>query len=498
MNDRGDQLTVVSNRLPIVMHREAGGWNIEPGSGGLVQAMTPILDDHGGCWVGWPGVTADDGDDWREGLAEVERRSTYDFEPVVLTRDEYRGYYRGFANSVIWPLFHGFADRCEFDPEFYAAYGQVNEKFARVLAARSGDGLLWAHDYHLIELGRHLRDLDYGGRLAFFLHIPFPSVENFTKLPWRDQVLDDLLHYDQIGFQTQRDLENFERCVDAIGAAGVVNAEANVRQFNCRGRRVEAGAFPIGIDVDGFVGRAASQAVGERITQLGDELGPYQVLLGVDRLDYSKGLLHRLRAYEKALEQNPELRQKVVFLQLVVPSRESVPEYRRLKQEFDETVGRINGRFSTPGWQPIHYLYDSVRPPELSALYRLASVALVTPLRDGMNLVSKEYCVSQINGDGVLVLSEFAGSRSQLQEGAVLVNPYDVEATARAISEAVSMDDAERCRRMESMQRVIERTDVFWWANAFVERIDEGAEARRRVVDVDEESTSMAGEGANA
>lgn len=485
MRDTDQELTVVSNRLPVVLNRRDDGWQIEPGSGGLVQAMNPILSDCGGRWVGWPGVTGEDGDGWRRGLEDVESTLDYSFQPVVLSDEEFRGYYRGFANSVIWPLFHGFADRCEFDPRFYDAYGRVNEKFASAIADNVEDrGVLWAQDYHLMQLARRLRHRGFESTISFFLHIPFPSVENFEKLPWRETLLTDLLHYDLVGFQSERDLRHFARCVEGLGVGIVDRREANGSRirFELGSRSVVAGAFPIGIDYRAFSQRADSDETTRRVEQLCDDFDGCEVILGVDRLDYSKGLLHRLRAYEQALEQYPELVGEVMLFQLLVPSRESVPEYQKLKRRFDRLVGRINGRFSTPQWQPIRHMYDSVDPEELSALYRMASVALVTPLRDGMNLVSKEYCASQPDGTGVLVLSEFAGAKEQLAGGALAVNPYDTSETARAIRRAIDMPTNQRKRRMEALKRVVEETDVFWWADSFLEELPGRPATVQRVV----------------
>lgn len=463
-------LTIVSNRLPAVLHKDlTGQWSVEPGSGGLIQALHPILSENGGAWVGWPGVTTDDGDGWQPGLKRVSAEAGYELRPVLLNQDDFQGFYEGFANSLIWPLFHGFPDRASFRPSFYAAYGRVNQHFADAISASiDPESFLWVHDYHLFEVARRLRESGHRGRIAFFLHIPFPSLENFSKLPWREELLIDLLHYDLLGFQTERDLKNFSRCLESLEIAAVESAGPGRRRIEFGPRFVDAGAFPIGMDYREFADRAASEEVTARVEALQNDIGPYKMLLGIDRLDYSKGLLHRLRAYEQALEAHPALREKVVFFQLVVPSRENVPEYRVLKEKFDRAVGRINGRFSTAGWQPIHYLYNRVDPIELSALYRLATVALVTPLRDGMNLVAKEFCASQVDENGVLVLSEFAGASEQLAGGALLVNPYDVNETARAIHRAIEMPPDERQTRMRSMRQVISHTDVYWWAETFL------------------------------
>ena len=495
MDDREGQLTIASNRLPVVLKQRCGRWSVQPGSGGLVQAMAPVLKARGGRWVGWPGVTTEEGEGWSRGLAGVGEAAGYDLGPVVLDADELEDYYEGFANSVLWPLFHGFPGRCCFSPEFYEAYGRVNQRFAEALTGGGEGELTWIHDYHLLEVARRLRQSGHRGRLAFFLHIPFPSAEIFSKLPWRERLLTDLLHFDLIGFQTERDVAHFQASVERLGIEGEVNEVGQGVRFELGGRAAEAAAFPISIDYRDFAERAASQEVSRRCRELAKEIGPGQVLLGIDRLDYSKGLIHRLQAYERALEQFEELREEVVFFQLVVPSRENVPEYRQLKREFDRMVGRINGRFSTAAWQPIHYLYNRVDPVELSALYRLASVALVTPLRDGMNLVAKEYCASQVEADGVLVLSEFAGAAEQLAAGALLVNPYDTEKLAEAIHRGVKMDRSERRERMTRMQAIIEATDVYWWARAFLERASKCGEEIGQLVELTERPFAAASAG---
>ena len=469
-------LTVVSNRLPVVMRQRGGSWKVEPGAGGLVAAMRPILERQGGCWVGWPGVVEEDGQGWTQGLQRAGERAGYALEPVTMSRAAYEGYYEGFSNSVIWPLFHGFADRCSFEAADFERYRGVNQRFAEAtMRCVGGEGLVWVHDYQLFEVGQRLRELGHKGRLAHFLHISFPGMENYAKLPWRRELLRALLAYDLVGFQTARDVRNFVRCAEAFGVGGVLRHEGGEALLVAEdGRRVEVGAFPIGMDFEAFSERAASAEVEERVRALQDEIGAYRMFLGIDRLDYTKGLIHRLRAFELMLERHPHLREEVMFFQLVVPSRENVSEYRSLKREFDRVVGRINGRFSTSGWQPIRYLYNRVNPVELAALYRLAVVALVTPLRDGMNLVAKEYCACQVDENGALVLSEFAGAAAQLGEGAVLVNPYDREATADAMARAVQMDEARRRTRMRAMRRIIQASDVYRWAERFLERATEG------------------------
>ena len=461
-------VTIVSNRLPIVLRpSDNGGWSIGRGSGGLVQAMNPILERFGGNWFGWPGVVAEDVGD--QGLPLDKLEVPYVLHPVVLDREEVDDYYRGFANSIVWPLFHNFPDRCTFDPPFWEAYLRVNEKFADSIADQLPDGHdLWIHDYHLMHLADMLRERMKPGRVGFFLHIPFPSLDNFVKIPWRADMLRALLAYDLIGFQSARDRRHFLDCVQRLMPEVPVEVEDGLARIRLEDRIVSVGAFPIGLDFDSWSSRAASDEVEQRVRLLRREIGPYQVLLGIDRLDYTKGLLERFLAFEHALEKHPTLIEKAMLFQLVVPSREKVPEYAALKREIDRTVGRINGRFSTPSWEPIRYLYNTVDPVELTALYRLADVAVVTPLCDGMNLVCKEYIASQVDEHGVLVLGEMAGAASQLSEWALLVNPYDIEGTADTIARAVTMRQPQRCERMQALRHIVAETNVFRWAESFI------------------------------
>lgn len=467
-------VTVVSNRLPVVVSRRIdGGWQLNPGSGGLVKAMSPFLQQSGGSWVGWPGICAEDCDG---GLPEnllQEAGAGYRLVPVQLRRDDVDGYYTGFANSVLWPLFHGLADRCHFEPEYWHAYQRVNGLFAQTLEEQvaSNSEVMWIHDYHLIPLAENLRRRHNNLRLGFFLHIPFPTLQDYLKLPWRAELLRALLAYDLVGFQTERDCRHFIHCVDRLMPEVRVSSAGRLTSLRAGEHRTWAGVFPIGIDFDAFDRRARSSAVARRLGQLREAVGPRQVLLGVDRLDYTKGLLERLHAYGRLLELHPELHERVQLFQVVVPSRENVPEYRALKQALDRTVGEISGRFATVNWEPIHYMYASVSPEALAALYRLGSVALVTSICDGMNLVSKEYCASRIDCDGALVLSEMAGSATQLADGAQLVNPFDVDGTAEAMLRAINMDVTERRERMQRLRTHVREHDVYQWGESFMDAL---------------------------
>lgn len=474
------ELTIVSNRLPIVMDFDEQNreWNGKPGSGGLVSAMNPILQKRGGTWVGWPGMVAEEAEGYEKGLREVindiGEQAGYKLEPVMLSSDEVEGYYGGFANSVLWPLFHGFPNRCDFNPEFWDRYVEVNEKFAAGLANTTEPGQpIWVHDYHLIGVAEKLRQFGSPGNIGYFLHIPFPALENYVKLPWRADLLRALLAYDLLGFQSGRDKRNFLECVERLMPQTTIRHGDTTTTVEVQGDEVTVGVFPISIDFDDFDERARSTEVESRIERMREELGPYKMLLGIDRLDYTKGLIERFLAFEELLSRNPDLCEEVVFFQLVVPSRESVPEYQSLKREIDRIVGRVNGRFSTSKWQPIHYLYNTVDIDELTALYRHASVGVVTPLCDGMNLVSKEFCASQVDENGVLILSEFAGAADEFHEDALLVNPYDTVGTADAIYEAVTMDENQRRKRMRRLRHEVETHNVYWWANQFVDSLHE-------------------------
>ncbi len=468
-NTSDNRLLIVSNRLPIVLARtESGQPQIEPGSGGLINALNPVLRDRGGLWVGWPGTTEEEALDVAPLLAEAARDLGYAFVPVGLTAAERDKFYLGFSNEIIWPLFHDLQSRCNFDPSYWATYELVNHKFARVVAqtARNGD-YIWVHDYHLTHVAKELRTLNLHVLIGFFLHIPFPAPDIFLKLPWRTQILEALLAYDMLGFQTARDQHNFVQCVMQLLPDVVLLDQGEVTVAHVGKREVRFGAFPIGIDFGALVEQAASSDVTRRMRHIRTRLPDMKLILGVDRLDYTKGIPQRLEAFRHALLRYPELRERVVLTQVVVPSRTTIREYHELKVSVERLVSEINGQFSEPGWVPIHYINRPLEWPQLLAYYRAADIALVTPLKDGMNLVAKEYCACSLE-DGVLILSEFAGAAAQLKQDALLVNPYDVEGVAEAIERAWAMPEEERWLRMQAMRRTIREQDIFWWVDAFL------------------------------
>ncbi|TVR50792.1 MAG: trehalose-6-phosphate synthase [Gemmatimonadales bacterium] len=473
------RLVVVSNRLPVVLSPLPGGaWNLERGSGGLVTALQPVLRRSGGLWLGWPGVGEGDTEDIDDVLRTESEALGYELRGVGLTPEEEEGFYLGFSNQVVWPLFHDFQGRCNFRPRYWDAYTSVNRKFAAALAgeARQGD-FLWIHDYHLMSVGEGIRKLGVTLPAGFFLHIPFPPLDLFLKLPWRFPLLRSLLSYDLVGFQSVRDRDNFLYTVTSLIPGLELRERGRLVSMEVAGRTVTVGSFPISIDVEEFADASRTPEVVRKAEELDvahrpPGTGPSKrglILLGVDRLDYSKGIPHKLRGFRLALRRYPELRGRVSLVQLVVPSREDIPEYHRMKAEIDRLVGEINGEFSRPGWTPVHYRYGQWDRLELLAHYRMARIALVTPLKDGMNLVAKEFCMASPESDGVLILSEHAGASSQLREGAFLVNPYDVEDVAATIQRACGLPEEERRRRMALLQDRIRSEDIHWWVRTFLD-----------------------------
>ncbi|NOY14411.1 MAG: trehalose-6-phosphate synthase, partial [Deltaproteobacteria bacterium] len=348
-------------------------------------------------------------------------------------------------------------------------YQEVNSKFAAAIAEQvRDDQLIWVHDYQLALVGDRLRQLGVRNRLAFFLHIPFPSFDLFRRLPWKKEMLEGFLSYDLLGFQTLRDRRNFVACVREMHPHVRADIRRRVTVLHFAGRKVTVGNFPISIDFEEFSQGAAEKAVEEAAWYLHEHYQHRQLLLGIDRLDYTKGIPDRLLAFERALEKYPQLQRQVSLIQVVVPSRTLVPDYLTLKETLDQLVGRINARFGEHGWVPIHYLYRSLDRTQLLAHYRSCEIALISPQRDGMNLVAKEYCAASIEENGVLILSEFAGAAVQLGRHALLVNPFDIEGTADTIWQAYSMPEEERCRRMRQLRAEVRRNNVDRWVEQFM------------------------------
>jgi trehalose 6-phosphate synthase/phosphatase len=458
------RLLIVSNRLPVTVKADPNGAEVVASTGGLATGLGGPHARSGGLWIGWPGDLSGVPASARPAIEEelAARRTV----PVHLTPEEVKRYYNGFSNGVIWPLFHYLVDRVPLEGKDWDAYRAVNEKFAAVVAEhyRPGD-VIWVHDYQLMLVPALLRRMIPAAQIGFFLHIPFPSSELFRTLPWRDAILDGLLGADLVGFHAFSYARNFSTSL--IQVRGLEPRDASV---TVEGREVHFGVFPMGIDVASFQALAAEPSVREEASAIRSEARGQQLLLGIDRLDYTKGIPQRLTAFERLLDRAPELHGRVRLIQLAVPSRAEIDTYAETRAEVEELVGRVNGKFGTPVWTPIHYLYRSVSPRHVTALYLAADVMLVTPLRDGMNLVAKEFVASRTDGDGVLVLSEFAGAAAELGT-ALLVNPFHIDGVADAIGAALRMSRRERRSRMAGLRRRVLDYDVHKWAGQFLESL---------------------------
>ena len=474
-----NRLIVVSNRLPFALDSiGADLWTVTPATGGLVSAIEPVLRERGGTWIGWPGTL---GEIPQEPLVKATRDAGYKIVPVALSETERNEFYYGYSNQVIWPLFHDQQNFCNFEPAYWQAYKEVNRHYADAIARSARpDDFIWVHDYHLMYVAQALRERGLSRKLSgltFFLHIPFPPYDIFSKLPQQQGLLRALLQFDLLGFQTRRDVRNFMQCVRRVMSDATVVPRRGLQLIRFEKREIRVGHFPIGIDFQSFENRASSDTVTRKSEQLRATFPDCQLILGSDRLDYSKGIPERLRAFRTALERYPELRSRVVLIQVVVPSRVQIPRYHEFKDRIDRLVGDINGRFSTSTWLPVQYHFRSLDRDDLLAHYRGCDIAFVTPLKDGMNLVAKEYCACRIEQDGVLILSQFAGAAEQLKPDALLVNPYDVEQLADTLLRAFQMSPDERRTRMKRMRRAVRDENVFWWVDSFLKA---GAKLARR------------------
>jgi trehalose 6-phosphate synthase/phosphatase len=466
---------VVSNRLPLTATHVEGRWRSERSSGGLVAAMAPLMERYHGMWLGWPGDALPQDPDGRAALMQ-QWEADHGYVAVDLPARVSRAFYEGFANDTLWPLLHGFTTRVTFDPGSWLAYRDANERFAAAVLDRLRPGdLVWAHDYQLMLLPSLVRDQAPGSAIGFFLHIPFPSSEVFRVLPQREELLAGLLGADSIAFQTHADLHNFRRSL-----LQVLGIESQMDRVEVGDRIVHLAALPIGIDPSGW--RRLTGARGESRQRIGELRAQHQgrrSIIAVDRLDYTKGIPERLRAFQRLLAGSPEWHGRVTLVQVAVPSRERVPAYADLRREVAELVGEVNGDFGTPEWQPVVYIHRSVDRTELAALYAAADVAWVGPLRDGMNLVAKEYVACQRDGSGILVISEFAGAAQELGE-ALRINPYDQVDTAATIRRALEMQPEERRERMAALHARVVRDDAAAWSRRFIDGLRDATGPSRR------------------
>ena len=464
------RLLIVSNRLPVSVEEGKKTWELKPSVGGLATGLSSFHAAGENLWIGWPGTSHESLRNHKRHIQQI--LEDHRFIPVWLSADEVHAFYYGFSNRTLWPLFHYFPQHAVFEKRFWEGYCNVNEKFAETVSSVATESdILWVHDYHLLLLPALLRKEFPKAKIGFFLHIPFPSYEVFRMLPWREEILQGMLGADLVGFHTYSYVSHFLDCVHALLGHEHVLGEIALGE-----RRVRVDAFPMGIDWKRFSDAAHDPAVAREAARIrrSEDL---RVLLSIDRMDYTKGIVERLLAFDEFLSRNPRFKERVILLMLLVPSRTRVEEYRELKKRVDELIGQINGKHGTVAWTPIRYLYRTLPFPNLLSLYQAADVLLVTSLRDGMNLVAKEYVTTKADGRGMLVLSEFAGAALELPE-AIQVNPHDITGLAEAIRQALTMPEREKIRRMRAMRERLRRHDVYHWASSFLRVLQEVSEVK--------------------
>jgi trehalose 6-phosphate synthase len=448
------RVIVVSNRTP----------GKGPAAGGLAVALRKTLSEREGFWFGWSGKLVDD----PSPNAKFQDIDGISVAQIDLTRDDHHAYYAGFSNSILWPSFHLRLDLATIEAHWYEGYRRVNQQFARALLPQlKADDIIWVHDYHLIPLASELRNLGARNRIGFYLHIPFPTSDALYAIPHHQELMRDLSRYDLVGMQANRDVAAFTEFAEHQAPSTLSGSPLKSVDFG----RTEVAAFPIGSDPDAFARLAVSPAANKMVKRMERALYGQQLILGVDRLDYSKGLPQRVEAYEKLLANDTRFRRQVHMLQVAPPSRDTIKEYQATSDALDAICGRVMGRFAEPDWQPLTYVKRAYGQPSLAGLYRLARVGLVTPLRDGMNLVAHEYIGAQNPDDpGVLVLSRFAGA-AEIFEDAILVNPFDTDETAEALRMALDMPRDERQRRWQGLMTAARKHNVEDWSRDFLERL---------------------------
>jgi trehalose 6-phosphate synthase len=469
------RLIVVSNRGPYRFKAHARGVRAESTVGGLVSALDPLLRSTGGTWVAW-----DDTFHEKDLLGPRVRvpldHPSYFFSRVHLTKEEIELYYHGFSNRALWPLCHYFLGRCDFEPREYECYREVNARFAKAARAetRAGD-TLFIQDYHLALVPSLLRRMGTTGRIALFWHIPFPAWDTFRVLPWRSEIVEGMLGADLIGFHVRSYVHHFVTSAEMLFGAKWNEATETLEVGE---HRVRVKACPLGIEFDEFDRLARHPDTVAKAQQIREAIGTPIVALGVDRMDYSKGIPERLHGIERFMERYPQYRRRFSFIQIAVPSRTEVPEYRKIGRAVDETVGRVNGRFAEAGWAPITYLCRSLPRRQLAAYYLAADIALITPLRDGLNLIAKEYAACKTQEDGSIILSEFAGAAEEMED-VFLVNPYNMDDVAEKIHRAAEIPTEERRMRMRRLRHLAATRDLTWWREEFLgEFLREGRSKR--------------------
>jgi len=462
-----NRLIIVSNRLPLSIAKDNDSLSFSPSPGGLSTGIS-ALDYDNRLWIGWPGIASEEINPGEERIIKSELKEM-NSHPVFLDKNEISAYYYGFSNRTIWPLFHYFPKNCIFEQKHWEAYKEVNEKFCReILSLADENDTIWIHDYQLLLLPQMIREKLPNAKIGFFLHIPFPSFELIRLLPWRKEILLGMMGADLIGFHEYDYVRHFFESVHRI--AGY---EHNLLTITAENRIIEIDAFPMGIDYEKYSSAVDDENVKSEIKKLREQIGNKKLILSIDRLDYTKGIINRMRAFSLFLEKYPQYIGEVSLVILAVPSRTEVDQYIRLRDKIEGLVGRINGQYGTIGWTPIHYMFRALSFPEIIALYYESEIALITPIRDGMNLVAKEYIASKERGNkrGVLILSEMTGAACELSE-AIIINPQNRAEIADSIEKALTMSDFEAQRRNHFMQNRLSRYTVKRWASEFIKSLD--------------------------
>jgi trehalose 6-phosphate synthase/phosphatase len=455
---------IVSNRLPVKIAKGESGFNLAVSEGGLATGLGSIYKDGDNIWIGWAGLEVEE----KEKDEIINRLAKESLSPVFLTEKEIQNYYEGFSNETLWPIFHYMSTYAQYEKEYWDDYEVVNHKFkdAVLKIAKPGD-IIWIHDYQLLLLPKLIREELPNVTIGFFQHIPFPSYELFRLIPWRAELLNGMLGADLIGFHTYDDVRHF-----TSSATRVLPVQTTANVIHKDDRYITIDAFPMGIDAEKFNDLTSSDTVKAELKLLNEIVRDSKIILSIDRLDYSKGIIQRLNAFEKVLINHPEYLGKISLHMIVVPSRDNIPQYSELRDSIDKFVGNINSRFRTHGWNPINYYYRSFPIETLSALYSRADICLVTPMRDGMNLVSKEYVASKTDETGVLILSEMAGASKELID-AIIVNPNNTVELYEAIVKAIEMPIAEQKIRMQGLRQIVQKFDINHWVKIFMDQLSE-------------------------
>ncbi len=468
-------LVIIANRLPITVTTNDSGFQLQESVGGLATGLSSISNDFKIHWIGWPGVSPDElNDSQKQDIVNIlKEKNIY---PVLLSKQLVEDFYEGFSNKTIWPLFHYFPSNAVYEDRYWQAYYKANEDFCNILLEHvNPNDYIWVHDYQLMLLPKMIRQKLPLAKIGFFLHIPFPSFELFRLLPWRKEILDGILGADLIGFHTYDYVTHF-----LISAARISGYEHSMGMLNVDNRMVKAEVFPMGIDYEKYLHASKDAPVQKIAAEIRERIGNRKIIISIDRLDYTKGIIERLEAYELFLKENPDYKGKVTLILLAVPSRQNVETYIRMREHLERLIAKINGENGSIGWMPIWYLYRSAPFEQVVALYSIADVALLTPLRDGMNLIAKEFVAASPNSAGVLILSEMAGAASELGE-ALIVNPQDKNEVAKAILDALQMPVEEQVNRIKSMQWRLSRYTISRWVYDFINTLESVKETQRHL-----------------